>query len=505
MKRLLPFVLLIVLFLAGVVSVVFFLNPERHRTEITELLSKVLKRPVIVGPLSMSYFPPTLHLSQMAVMKDGGNPGLEIETTSAPLDLKSLLQLKLVPSVLQFSHWKLLISRNKDGHWDIEDWLTGASSGAMSHPSYLLNWTDGEIHWADPYTNPPQELVLGTVTGAWDPGKHNLIAGGDFGGFGSPAHLTLSANGEFASPAQWSGDLQLTDRGESCTIHMDDKDGQWDVKGGAPQYPLDNALSFLKFYGRSQATNVEPDKALELQQWQFRVTGNSSRLSFEHTAGISGGLSEAKGILSWGSGSVTANLKEGAAKDVPVEAFRAIAGGSLSLSGQVTGVTQNLQLTLSSGTPILQSGEGYFQITNGHYGIPDDSMKRLSRAKTMAYINKKFLDLQTSGFPITRLSAHWQIKDSLITINDGLLLSNNIKVGWAGKIDSSKEGIDATIRLEIHEKDPKLLSLIPFRYHAAPAFGRFQGTWKEWVLRAVPASKIPSAIQAKLRRAINQK
>ena len=74
----------------------------------------------------MTYFPPTLRLSQLSVMKEGGNPFFEVETASAPLDLKSLLHLKFVPSLIQFTHWKLFISRQKDGHWDLEDWLSAA-------------------------------------------------------------------------------------------------------------------------------------------------------------------------------------------------------------------------------------------------------------------------------------------------------------------------------------------------------------------------------------------
>jgi hypothetical protein len=453
----------------------------------------------------MSYLPPTLRLSQLAVMKEGGDPFLEIETASAPLDVGSLFHLKFVPAHLQFSRWKLFISRKKDGRWDIEDWLAGASAGTEGRSPIPINWTDGEIHSADPYASPAQELVLGSVSGAWDPGKHSITTDGDFEGVGSPAHVTLSASGQFTSPPQWSGDVQLKENSDTCTIRIDDKAGTWDIKGGSAQYPLDNALTLIKFYGRSQANNVEPAKGLKFEQWQFHVAGDSSRLTFEHSAGISGGSSEVKeGTLECGSGSFTARL-QGAAKDVPVEAFRAIAGESLALSGKVTGLAKDLQLILSSGTIVLQSGQGYWELKDGRYGIPPASMQRLARAKTMAYINKKFPDLETSGFPIARLSAHWQIKNSLITINDGLLVASNIRASWAGKIDSAREGIDATIRLEIHEKDPKLLSLIPFRYRTGPAFGRFQGTWREWLLRSVPAGKIPSAIQARLLRAINQK
>jgi len=504
MKRLVPFILFVVLVLAGAVSLVVLLNPERHRAKIVDLLSKPLRRPVVIGPLSMGYFPPTLRLSQVAVMKEEGTPFLEMDSASAPLDLASLFHLKFVPAVLQFTHWKLMISRKPDGHWDIEDWLSGPSSGTGGHPSPPVSWTDGEIHWTDPYANPAQEVVLGSVSGAWDPAKNSMSTSGDFVGIGSPVHLSFAANGQFISTPQWAGDLQLSDRGDSCAIHIDNKAGTWDVKGGSVQWPLENALALIKFYDCSQATTAGQAKGLELHQWQFHATGNSSRVAFEHSAGISGGLSEAKGTLESGVGGYAARL-QGAVKDVPVEVFRAIAGDDISLSGQVTGVAKDLQLAISSGTTALLSGQGYWELKDGRYSIPPGSMKRLLRARTMAYIKKKFPDLEVTGLPVSRLSAHWQIKDALVTINDGLLVSENIKAGWAGKIDSSRRGIDAAVRLEIHERDPKLAGLIPTPYQTQPAYGRLQGTWQEWILRSVPPSRISSMNQARLRKAINQK
>jgi len=196
---------------------------------------------------------------------------------------------------------------------------------------------------------------------------------------------------------------------------------------------------------------------------------------------------------------------DGAAKDIPVEAFLAATGQDLPLSGRVTFLAKDVQLTLSSGTAALQGGQGYWELKEGRYTIPAASLKRLARAKTMAYLKKKFPDLESTGLPVRRLSAHWQAKDGLVTADEGLLVSDDIKAAWAGKLDPARRGIDAMIRLEIHEKNPALLALVPNRYQSQPAFGRLQGTWQEWSLRSVRPEKIPSAVQSKLRKSINQK
>jgi hypothetical protein len=430
-------------------------------------------------------------------MKDGGIPFLEIDTAYVPLNLGSLFHMEFVPVTLQFTHWKLMISRQGDGHWDIENWLSGLSSGKGNQDAYPVAWTEGEIHWQDSYANPPQEMVLGALSGAWDPAKTTLNTRGDFTGLGSPAHLTFNGSMQ-------GGDIQLTDGGDSCAIHVDNKSGTLDMKGGSAQWPLGNALVFIKFYERASAKNVDAAKGLELHNWQFHATAAPSVVSFEHSAGISGGILEAKGTLEAGQAGLLARV-DGAAKDVPAEAFWALIGEDLPLRGSVALLAKDVQLSFSSGTAAILAGGGYWELKDGHYVIPPASLNRLARAKTMPYIKKKFPDLAASGIPVQRLSAHWQVKDGLITINDGLLVSTDIKAGWAGKIDSARQGVDATIRLQIRERNPKLLALIPERYQSQPAFGRLQGTWQEWTLRAVRPARISSALQSKLRKAAAQK
>ena len=109
------------------------------------------------------------------------------------------------------------------------------------------------------------------------------------------------------------------------------------------------------------------------------------------------------------------------------------------------------------------------------------------------------------GIPITKLSAHGSAKNGIATVNDGFLMSTDIKAAWVGKLDLAREGLDGYLRLQIHEKDPAKLRLIPEKYHTEAAYGRLQGTWDGWVLKALPASKIPSAVRSKLQKALQSK
>ena len=75
------------------------------------------------------------------------------------------------------------------------------------------------------------------------------------------------------------------------------------------------------------------------------------------------------------------------------------------------------------------------------------------------------------------LSAHWQAKDGMVTVDDGFLVGQrDMKAGWAGKLDAARKGMDGYVRVQIREKDPALAKMIPLKYHTQPAYGRLQGT-----------------------------
>ena len=101
----------------------------------------------------MGYWPPALHLSQVAVLKEGGEPALQIESADAALDWHGLFHLTLVPTDFQLDHWVLTVVRNADGSWDMDDWLSKAhgTSGSNMWPIRQISWKEGEIHWVDRY------------------------------------------------------------------------------------------------------------------------------------------------------------------------------------------------------------------------------------------------------------------------------------------------------------------------------------------------------------------
>jgi hypothetical protein len=506
LKRLLPFVFLILLLIAGIVGVPFFLQPERHRQEITSALTGLLKMPVAIGPMSMGYLPPTLHLEQVAVMNTKGNTLLQVGSVAAPLDWTALLHLKFAAQEVELDHWRLDIQRNADGGWDIDDWLPQTSGLSDVKASALreVRWKEGEVHWTDRFASTPQELVLSSVGGHWDPRPETLDAQGTFAGIVAGTSLSYTAKGQFFTSPQWAGDLTLSEQGNSAAFHITKTASMADVKGQAARWRLANALALFRFYSRASAASTDNSDHPALESWQVRANAQGGRLTFDHSAGISGGLSEAKGSIDQGPQGLALHA-ELAAKDVPASAIFDLAGVKMPLDGKITLITKEFSAVLSSATASTVAGEGSLELKDGSYILPENTVKRLAKAKTMAYIKQKFPDFAQKGIPITKLTAHWKAKNGIASVDDGRLLSTDIKAAWVGKLDLAREGLDGALRLQIREKDPKKLRLIPEKYHGAPAYGRLQGTWGEWSLKALPESKISAAVRSKLSKAIQAK
>ena len=165
---------------------------------------------------------------------------------------------------------------------------------------------------------------------------------------------------------------------------------------------------------------------------------------------------------------------DAALKDIPVEAVLGALGETLAVSGKVTAVVKEAEIVLSTGAAGSLSGQGDWELTDGFYKLPETSMAKLMKAKTMTYLIKKFPDLMEKGLPITHAGAHWQAKDGMILVNDGFVVSTDMKAGWVGKLDAARQGLDGFIRLDIREKNPQLARLVPHRYHTQPAFGHYK-------------------------------
>src|SRR5438309_6910302 len=127
-------------------------------------------------------FRSTLRLEQIAVMGDGGNPILQVGMAAAPLDWAALFHFRFAPEEVEASRWTLAILRKSDGSWDIEDWLpaTAGLAGAKAWPLRRVHWQEGEIHWVDRFAAVPQELLLASVEGQWDPRPEAIDTQGSF-------------------------------------------------------------------------------------------------------------------------------------------------------------------------------------------------------------------------------------------------------------------------------------------------------------------------------------
>ncbi len=258
-----------------------------------------------------------------------------------------------------------------------------------------------------------------------------------------------------------------------------------------------------EIYGRIKAEGNDNPSALTLDNWQLHAHREGTRMTLEQTAAVSGGQSEIKGVVTTELTGPSARF-DVALKDIPAEAVLSAVGENIPLSGKVTGLAKNFELQISSRTSSTLKGEGVIELKDGHYKVPDITLKKLAKAKTMPYLKKKFPYLEQNGIPVTKLSAHWQAKEGKLSVIDGLLVSTDIKAGWVGTLDIPRQGLDGYLRLQIHEKDQSLAHLIPVKYQSQPAYGRLQGTWQEWFLRAVSTSKIPAATRAKLSKAIGR-
>src|SRR3989344_2398933 len=105
MKRLLPFVVLILLVVL-VLCAPFLLPLDRYRARISDGLSRRLQHPVLIGRLELGLFPPALRLRDLSVMSPSDNTALlRVDQVLAPVSWRALLKARLAPGALHVSGW----------------------------------------------------------------------------------------------------------------------------------------------------------------------------------------------------------------------------------------------------------------------------------------------------------------------------------------------------------------------------------------------------------------
>lgn len=505
MRRLLPFIIGILLFVGLLASVPFLLRPDRYRAELTATLTQRLHHPVTLGKLDAGLFPPNLKINAFALQGADGKSVLQSDRIDVGLDWMSLFRFKVSPKSITLNKWSITVTRRTDGSWNCDEWLTPAqgTTGGMGWPIQSVLLKGGEVRFVDPLNPSGKELRWQSVDGDWAAAQ-------------SVAHLTATlastaltvtaeGKGQFLS-GDWSADVRLADDGRPWILQVQNLKGQLEVKGQAKEWRLQQALEWGRFYARLPSQDSNSGRML--RDWGTRLTWQGTSTSFYHTATIEGGKTEVSGLLIGNPTGLQVQLK-GSVQELPVSVLEG-SESPLLKDAKLNAMVTEFSMALSTRSWASLNAKGSFDLHNGSYRLPAASAKVLAKAKTLGYLKAKFPGFLDSGLPFDKVSALVTVTNGMATVMDGRLAAKTLDAAMAGKIDLASRGSDAYVRLQIRETDPAKIRLIPQRYiyHAGgrtliqPMFGRLQGTWQEWILRAIPASKIPASTKSRLQQTL---
>ncbi len=509
MKRLLPFIIGIIVLLLFALAIPFLLQPDSHRAELVDRLSRLLGRKVVIGKLDTGFFPPEFRLHDVAVMDaSGSTPALQIDTLAAGTNVMGLLKFNFEPTSLTFNRWLLTIHRRADGSWDSSDWfqVLSRSSSGNKGPSKIISH-QGECHWIDSFAPGSTEVQAQAIEATIDRPAQSASATGNVNGLGTPLAFHADAKGHFLANPDWSGDVRVTDSDRSWSTHLVQKQGVLTADGLATQWRADTVAALVRFIGRLPETVTPSSTPALLQNWKTQFVLNGSTVSFQHEGTLAGGRTSATGTLtSQGQlrGRVTLSFNQ-----VPLPILADLLAFSAPADGVFTG-QGNFQMALSSQPWSDFQGEGDVTVESGHYRIPETTLAKLGRVHTFTYIQAKYPNVSTDGVPFTRLHLHGKATHGIITVTEGLFDTGDVRAAIAGSFDAARRGMDGYFRLKIHEPNQSLLHKIPGHYligasgheQVQPIPGRILGTWNDWALRAIPSSKIPASIKDSLQKSL---
>lgn len=520
MKRLIPFVI-IVGFLGFVICIPLILQPDSKRAPLAEFLSSRLGHPVQIAKLDASFVPPTLRL-QGVIIGEARQPLLKVENMQVRLAFLPLFKGQYVPTKMTMDQWSLVVNRQPDGSWGWRKW-TGPtekwSSGAFSSLD-LLEFHQGDIRLVDPSAHIPQELRVNAVEGALNRTQESLTLNGTLGGAALPSAVAVQAKGRFLMMPHWTGDIKITEDGRAVNIHVNDQD---DVTGPqktdrkteltieSSQWRFDHAWAMFKFFARWPAYTLNSAQAPFLQDWHAQFLWQDGKGTFTHKAGLAGGQSDLSVQLQQSSASLKA-IVTGDVKDIQVEALSPVLGDLSGLKeGKVSASTRNLELYVASSTYAGMRGAITVQVQQGRYVLSEGTLKHLARVKTLGYFRQKFPDMMQKGLPFNSLSVILEANGNVWTVDQSAWISTNIKAAGFGALDMEKQAGDAFVLLQLQEPNAALRKSIPSRYilgtggaaKIRPIYGRMQGAWADWMLKALPSSKVPAKAQAAFRRSLH--
>lgn len=508
MRRLAPFVVLL-LFIAGLfMGVPLLFRPDKYRPQIAQALTDRLGHPVTIGQVQASYFPPRIKLRAVTVEGAQGQPLFQGDQVDVPLDVASLFRFRLKPEEVLVTRWTAIYRRQADGRWEGGDWVVGSAQKVSSSGWNLkrIALQEGEWQWQDSYSSASGRILAARgVAGEFDLRRQRMSLGGTLQ---TQSPVTFSFEGQGAPGSDWAAELTLSDQGREWKMQVKRQGVDWEAQGTAVEWPLSTALELVRFIARLPEDSIVRKGAL--LDWRTHISKKGTTLAFRHGANLEGGSTVLAGSLAPQPDGLHLTAK-GQVTGLPVALIEntehpLLTGGKL----RVELVEFDLHLS-SPGWGGMRATVD-MEVTEGRYRIPVASQKSLAKAKTMKYLDSKFPNWTTQGFPFKSMGAQLAIADGFATVSEGKLVAEDMKAALVGKVDLMRKGSDAYFRLQLAEKSKARIRLIPGKYlygsvgkeKIQPMFGRLQGTWSEWSLRAIPTRKIPQATQAHLQSAIKK-
>ncbi|HVO32702.1 MAG TPA: AsmA-like C-terminal region-containing protein, partial [Elusimicrobiota bacterium] len=446
MKRLLPFIIGIIVLLAFVVAIPLLLQPESHRSQLADLLSRQLGRKVVIGKLEAGIFPPMFKLHEVAVMDaTGSSPALQIERLEAGTTLGALIKFAFEPKSLTFYHWLLTIHRRANGSWDSDDW--SAAVGKTAEGGGLSNVVShqGECHWVDPFAPGSTELVLQGIEGSFDKDQMSATLAGNLTGLAATLGVHVDAKGHFLSDPDWSGDLRMTDSDRSWGLHLTGKKGLLMADGLATQWRADTVAGLIRFYTRWSQTVAASSTPALLQNWKSQFVCSGSSFTFQQEGALAGGRLKANG-----SAASTGGQFQGQAsvtvENVPLPVLGDLAGFSSPADGALSATAQFSDVFSSDPWQSL-SGDATVDVAQGRYRLPESALHKLAKAHTFGYLKAKFPNVEQDGVPFSHIHLRGQAKDGVTTISNGLLDAGDVRAAVAGAFDGARRGVEGYVRL----------------------------------------------------------
>jgi len=502
-KRIVPFVVLIVLVIGLLVTPFVLFRPDRYKQTLIDHLSKAFGHPVLISKVEGGYFPPTLRISGLSVLKSDDQRYLQMDRADAKLPWSALWGKSATPSQLSVQGFQITLSRRADGSWDTEEWLPALSgSSTAARTSIPMDLRGGQIRWVDAYAPVPAELTATGVEGRLESAALKLK--GELAN-GVATAFQLETQGVWGN-REGSGELRFGEGGRSIAFRVERQAGQFKCDVESTEWRLDQLWALARFGLRLRKEDATPSGSPYLRNLKAQYTVAAGTTTFASTAGLDQGSMELKGSVHPLAGRPVIRLGV-ALQNVPVTSLFPVVGSVVSgMDGKITGLLSDFEMTVSSQSWQTAKGTLTLESRDGFYRLPSASLQYLQRAKTAAYLRKKFPDLAGKGLPVLKATLNGRIENGGVTIRSAGLVAGSVRAGFSGRLESVARSLEGYVEVLIQERNAALRRELPSRYiygetgeKVQPIYGRVQGNWAEWKLRSTSKSRIPGAAQRGVR------